>query len=163
MTILAQMSLEELEAKVRERMDLVQKIVDFAQAITRERGKLVKREVGSWNTHEERELKHFGGFSFQCSSGHGMMGGNNVEVWHNPEAQSVFLVYYQVSIEGCDVITFRDSEDWLPALLYLMEHKDEVIAEIIRKEEEERERRRELAEASQKRTKLLEQALKLRL
>ena len=44
-----------------------------------------------------------------------------------------------------------------------MEHKDEVIAEIIRKEEEERERRRELAEASQKRTKLLEQALKLRL
>ena len=163
MSTVAEMTLEELEAKVRERMELIKRIVGFAEAITQARGRVTKREEQSWNTYIERKLEHFGGFSFHCSSGHGMMGGNDVEVWRTPQTQCVFSVDYQVKVEECNVRTFRDSEEWLPALLHLIEHKDEVTAQIMQTEEEERERRRELAEENQKRAKLLEQARKLKL
>jgi hypothetical protein len=72
-----------LERKVKEKLKLVIKIVNFVIWLLNKKGTVTKQHVSSCHTNTETELKNFNSFSFFGYFGHTMFGGNDIEIHYH--------------------------------------------------------------------------------
>ena len=162
----------ELTERIRERKELLTRIIDFVDAIVLERGKMMHRTQGSSNIHTIRQLIGFGDFSFLVDRGQTMMGGNSVKVWYHPDDETtpgldgppVLHVYFQVprfNPDECKVKVFDTKIDWQSALNHTIEHQGEIAAQIDGERDVVASRRHEELVAQQRRAQLEEEARRL--
>ena len=160
----------ELEEKIKKRMTLIKKIVEFIEIFTQKIGKRVHYSQGSCHTHiiNRAEYKDF---TFVSDTGHSMMGGNDFFVWYHPGKKDidtkretpVFSVYFQGGIEEVKVLTFDQSPKWLNSLNQIMKLRDKILSKA---EKDARDNEARLAierEKAKKRNALLERAERLKI
>lgn len=124
-----------LARRVEARRKLVEKFAKFAKRITRQIGRVVKREVGSCNIRVVAELVGFANFSFRSDCGQTMFGGNTLEIWYCPEegkmqSKPEFRVHWQTNMAQCEVQIFDEDPKWQSALQSVIKRKDRIIAPI---------------------------------
>lgn len=123
----------ELERKIKERKQLLTKIIAFALVVAKELGTYTVN-VGKWNTNEIRRLDNFNGFSFLTDTGQAEMGGNDVVIWYHPHdlegihriENRILSVYFQ-TINQYEVHAFFLDPVEHSDLWYMIDHRDEVI------------------------------------
>ena len=81
MDALEELNLEELESVVKTRREWLSKVINFVEKIIVDHGKMTNRKIESDHTHVTRELKDFGGFDFEWSSGRSVMVGSTIKIW----------------------------------------------------------------------------------
>lgn len=151
-----------LEEKIAGRKTLIKKIVEFAEEIIRERGRVISRETSSDHIKIHSGLEGFHLFDFFSETGQTCFGGNSFRIYYDKKL--VFSVYFQASIEeGVRVHTFEYNIDWLTALQDVMNRKSEVVAQIDEEEKKCEMKKQREREAEAKRLKLLKQAELLKL
>jgi hypothetical protein len=122
-----------LAARVRNRQRYIDKLVDFVEELTREHGRITRREVHSSNTTIERELKNVAGFSFYYGSGFSMYGGGEIQIYYQPrdsqESDLVFHIEWSEGLKAEEVRVkhFRPDYKWQRAIRRLMNNKDKII------------------------------------
>lgn len=134
---------EELEERVRARRTLVEKYIQFVDDITLERGKVVYEHVSNYYAHMIRQLEGLAGFSFLADTGQSEMGGDDYKVWYHPTQSSVDLksatpVLSVTCHANLEVLVFDESSVWQVAFDDFIARKEEIIGEIDRKAEEEK-------------------------
>lgn len=133
-----------LRQKVELRKKFIESVISFVLIINRQRGRVIHYDQGSCNTHIERALEDFGGFSFVSSTGETMMGGNTVKVWKDKNIEqnrpvfSVGFEDYPESIEIREVYNFFEEEKWQTDLVSVMRRKKQIIANIEAQEKKEK-------------------------
>ena len=161
---------KELEKRINERIALIKKVVNFIEIVTEKIGRQTYYDQESCNTHiiMQTELRDF---TFVADTGHSMMGGDDFKVWYHPgkkeidikEVNPVFHVYYQTNIEKSRVSAFDSSLEWLTALNQMVEHLDEILAEVAKEKKKTEKLQKFVEEDKEKRKKLLERAKALML
>lgn len=125
-----------LEAKIAERIAFLKKVTKFAQMITEERGRLIRKRIGGFHTHTIHELRDFGGFSFLADIGQSEMGGNTVKIWFSSAAESeklVLEIHWQIAIdEHCQLECFSPEADWQKKILAVIRRSKTIAAQIDR-------------------------------
>jgi len=149
---------KELERKIKERQEWLEKIVPFIETLVRERGEVVSRDQSNWHTNVVAQLDNFEGFSFMTDLGQTDFGGNDVTVWFHdrpkPGLEStrlVLAVYYQgASLCGfdCRVNKFDDDGKWQAELDRLVSNRDKILRE--RDEQEKQRAAQEIAEREER-------------
>ena len=166
------MKTEDLEKNIKERVELIKRIVRFVDDITAALGTRVSQNVESSYTHTVTELRGLKDFSFLADTGQSMMGGNDYNIWYHPGKKEidpkrlgpVFSVSYQVSIEDDSMVhIFDPSAGWQNALNALIETKAQIITEAKKQKEIQEIQGQLLVEGERKRKNLLKRAEELRL
>ncbi len=151
-----------LEEKIAERKTLIKKIVEFAEEIIRERGRVISRDVSGDHIKIKSELTGFYLFDFCSITGQTCFGGDSFTI--SFDGKLVFSIYFQVSIDKeIKVNDFENDTDWLNKLQYVMDHKEEIIAKIEKEKKEEEMKKQREREAEIKRAELLKKAEMLKL
>lgn len=161
-------SLEELEKMINERQQFLGKVMVFVADITQLIGETTElHETDSYTTFT-KEVIGLGHFSFRY---HSTLGLNEYMVWYHPMKDKIenLEVAPVLDFEELDekenwiVKTFKEGNDWQTELLTVIEHKDELLAQRKKAEEERKEQLRLQTEAERKRAELLKVAERLRL
>ena len=163
---------KELAKKVKSRQKFLMKVVNFVENLLVESGVVVSEYIGSSHTNVIRQLIGLKFFSFRNDSGQTMMGGNTVTIWFHSGLERIDLnsrlcpvpvldVYFQVSMDDCNVRSYDERIDWVTPLKYLMRNKKRIIAKMkkenakaVKNCEGDMRSKRELAELKKKADKL---------
>ena len=137
------LSTEQLAQKIEERKRFLTKVVNFAEKLLLERGKLIKEVQKSWNTNVIKRLDNFGNFSFFADWGQSMMGGNDVKIYHHPHLTNIDLantrpvlhVRYMMGTfciddDDCGVAYFNEDVEWQTAIEQVIKNKKSILAQI---------------------------------
>lgn len=138
------LSIDALEAKIKERKEKIQWIIDAVKTIAR-RGRLVNQDTENSYTKCEWLLNDFNGFDFSYSDGLSMFGGIDIKVWYkdiverNPSLKndshfrdSRILIFHiqQFNSGKLNVYEFSDDQKHFEKLEYAIQHQDEIAKEI---------------------------------
>lgn len=161
-------SSEELQKKIDGRQQFLEKVAAFIAVITPKIGK-VTRQGGSDSCSEtDWEVINFEGFSFEFKTGWS----DQYVIYHHPKMENVRLRALTPVLEFCDpagrekkydVSVFNTSPEWQTALLNVIEHRDEILDQRKKAEEERQERVRAQTEEERRRAGLLKEAERLKL
>jgi hypothetical protein len=157
-----------LSRQVKARQKFLNEAVNSVLELLRDHGKIIKREVGSSNTHTIRELS-IGPFKFVADTGMTMVGGNTLEITHTSKkagTHRVLEVYWQVfefKAENSDAVVeiFKDDREWQSTLRRLMRDKEKELSKIRDAATKESHKRRADQEKLAKATKLQSTAERL--
>lgn len=168
--------IDSIKAKILAREKFLDKVVKFAIFILDKEGECLKNVTYSSHTNIIERLLNFEGFSFHGDFGQGMMGGNDIRIWHHlgqdffvgenviPDVnQPVLHVRYSGTFETnkCQVKVFDEGLEWQEALLELIRNKNKVLTAIKRKESRETALARAASEKQRELNKPKEQARNL--
>jgi len=161
-------STEELEKRVNERQQFVEKIMAFVADITQLIGEMTQfSETSSYSTFT-KEVIGFRNFSFRH---HSSWGTDVTTVWHHPQIGKIKLDMTTpvLKVDGkddkkkCEVEIFIEEKEWQTALLNVIERKDELLSQRKKAEEERQERFRLQTEEERKRSQLIKDTERLKL
>jgi len=161
-------STEELEKRVNERQQFIEKTMAFVGDITQLIGEMTQfSETSSYSTFT-KEVIGFGNFSFRH---HSSWGTDVTTVWYHPQIGKIKLNMTTpvLKVDGkddkkkCEVEIFIGEKEWQAALLNMIEHKDEFLERRKKAEEDRQEKLRLQTEEERKRAKLIEEAERLKL
>ena len=161
-------STEELEKKVNERQQFIEKVTAFIVEIAQQIGETLEMREESFYTTFTKEVNGFGHFSFHYYTTWGL---NSYTVWYHPGEERIKTdAVAPVSMfedrgdkNMSQVKVFSESGDWQTALLEVIEHKDELLAQRKKTEEDRQKQLLEQKEKDRKRVKLLVDAERLKL
>jgi hypothetical protein len=161
-------STEVLEKMVNERQQFIEKAIAFIVEIAQLIGGTSGFREESFYTTFTKEVNGFGDFSFRYYTTYGS---ESCTVWHHPGEERiktnavapVLVVEDWYDKKKCQVKVFKESGDWRSALLNVIEHKDELLAQRKKAEEERQAQRLLQSEEERKRAGLLEDAERLKL
>ena len=170
-------STEELEKRINERQQFLEKVTTFVADIVQLIGKTMEfSETDSYSTFT-KEIIGFGHFSFTYHSSYGL---KRYTVWYHPKGElietdvddtlraalislgPVLVVENPHDKEMSTVKVFNESNEWQTALLNAIEHRDEFLAQRKKAEEERKEKLRLQTEGEHKRAELLVVAKRLK-
>jgi hypothetical protein len=158
----SKLSASKLRKKIKERRDIINRIVEFSEKLVLEIGEQTHYDETSSCISITRKLDDFGGFSFTASSSQS----NFLHIWDGPKLEygpTVFAItYWGVwPTDNFKVEAFEEKGDWLPRFYRLMNRKDEIIREMGKKKKLEEGESRLKAQKEEQMINLLTQAKKL--
>ncbi len=156
-----ELSMEELERKVRERRDTVKRYIQFIADITLKRGVTITEHINNCNIHIVRRLNDFGGFSFIADTGKTMMGGDDYHILSSDYG----VLLFSVSCQGgaiCEVTVFR-SGSWKDDLENVINCYEEISERIDQDSKDHAKQKETEQRLKEERRKLEEEALRLSL
>lgn len=118
-----QLSIKEMEQRVKERIKFLREVIIFMDELLREHGTQLRNEEHSCHTRVTREIKDFGGFGFYADTGKTEFGGNTFRV---TQGGSVILDVEFKSEDDFQVTQFPQ-EVTKDALIHLIAHKADVL------------------------------------
>lgn len=161
-------SAEELEKRINTRQQFLEKVAAFIADIAPKIGE-VKRQGGSDSCSQtDWEVIDFGQFSFEFKTGWS----DEYVVYYHPKVESIRLramtadlVFFETagSEKKYDVRSFNKDPEWQTALLNVIEHKDEILAQRKKAEEERQKQLRTQTKEERRRAELLKEAERLKL
>lgn len=152
-------SSEELQKKIDERQQFLEKVAAFIAVITPKIGK-VTRQGGSDSCSEtDWEVINFEGFSFEFKTGWS----DQYAVYHHPKMLDLDFAEPAGREKKYEVRIFNEDPGWQDALLNAIEHRDEILDQRKKAEEERQAELRLKSEEERKRAQLIEEAERLKL
>lgn len=130
-----------LTREVAARTRFLKKVIDFAESITNQLGRLLHRAVDSRHTHTIFELHNFGKFSFYVDTNKTMFGGNTVKVWYHPAKKyvpadsdlvPVLDISWGIDINNPTHLRFNDEPDWQLEILKVIQNQKIIARRICR-------------------------------
>ena len=128
-----------LAKRVVARQRFLEKVIDFAETIIREGGRVIRHKTYDCYTQTEAELMNFAGFSFRTYGAFTMFGGEELKIWYHPDSkerppQPVLEVeWYEMA--KLKVKHFDTSVKWQRALSRIIKDKEKVVARVRREKE----------------------------
>lgn len=168
MELFGDISTEELEKKIQERQQFLEKVAAFIADVAPKIGKVTRRGGSDSCLETDWEVIDFGRFSFEFKTGWS----DQYVVYYHPKVESVRLRAMTPGLDFAEpagrekkyeVRIFNDDPEWQTALANAIEHKDELLAQRKKAEEERQEKLRLQTEEERKREKLIEDAERLKL
>jgi len=155
---------DELENKIRERLGIFQTIVDFVSDVCLKIGKVIKREQGSCNTHIIYEITDFAGFYIYWSTGETQFGGATIKIRSINLSTTVvdfrYLGTNELGLEDIWEVNAFEEKLLRDALLEVIARKDKIIEMIneekkvkesdVKQDRENRKERKELIDIANK-------------
>jgi hypothetical protein len=159
---------EELEKMVNERQQFLEKVMAFIVDIAPKIGKVIRQGGSNFFSETDWEVIDFGHFSFEFKTGWS----DQYVVYYHPKVKSVRLCAMTPGLDFVElagrekkyeVRIFNEDPEWRTALGYVIEHKDELLAQRKKAEEERQEQLRAQTEEERRRAELLKVAERLKL
>lgn len=124
-------------------VEFLKSVIEFAQLITTERGKVLEYTLNRLHTNTVtntvRELRGFGGFSFRTDIGQTKkMGIDRIKIWYCPNRRSarsgeplvlVLDVYWQGDLANCKLDKFNSDPTWQRKILKVIQDEKKRQAE----------------------------------
>ena len=160
---MADKSIAQIKKEVAARQKFLAQLVSFAAKWIQVHGQTLREKVHDAHTSWEAKLDGFHGFWFRISTGHSMMGGNDLQIYSAAalnQGTKILDVYWQVGDEF-QVRHFAPGLNWQEAMRKLMRRKS-----LLKKTEPKKSKKKEEQETrarlkEKERTALLKQAEKL--
>ena len=152
--------LKDLERRVKERKEHIDRILKFVLRILPKHGKTTKREVRSSNTNVVWELDLVN-FHFKGNFSQNALGGNFIVITY--EDTQVFEVYYQSNIKEYSVSHYVVDQTipWQCVLDRLMKNFKSVLSSLKHKKKERSQEEKKKEKEEQKTKKLYKEAMRL--
>lgn len=130
--------IKELEAKIRERKDFLDKVKECVVEVTQKIGmvrKVIKHSINDYNVHTVREFAGFDFFSFYYSTGETPLGGRKIKVKYLDKLILLFI-FPAFADSEYKVLFFADSGSWQEEIDKAIANKEVFISNYLRKAEE---------------------------